>query len=132
MLRAKLGLFPFFYWVVVVRVKVGLFTNMFVLRFQKIRVFWVLWLVFESGFSFLYLLVYLRIFFVMLNLLLLSDLWLIVIYSSIANTGIIVLNVFGFYYIFSIFLYLGIVLRIIFLIIKVDNYLEMLLVVFFF
>ena len=38
-LIAKLGLFPFFYWVVVVRVKVGVVSNMFVLRLQKVAIF---------------------------------------------------------------------------------------------
>ena len=38
-LTAKLGLFPFFYWIVVVSIKIGLIGNLFVLRLQKIRVF---------------------------------------------------------------------------------------------
>lgn len=38
-LSAKLGLFPFFYWIVIVRVKVGFLGNLFVLRFQKVAVF---------------------------------------------------------------------------------------------
>ena len=38
-LVAKLGLFPFFYWIVVVRVKVGVVANMFVLSLQKIAIF---------------------------------------------------------------------------------------------
>lgn len=38
-LLAKLGLFPFFYWVIVVSVKLGVLGNMFVLRFQKFSVF---------------------------------------------------------------------------------------------
>ena len=39
LLAAKLGLFPFFYWVVVVRVKVGFIANLFVLRIQKVTIF---------------------------------------------------------------------------------------------
>jgi len=42
LLRAKLGLFPFFYWIVIVRVKVRLLGNLFIMRLQKIRVFWML------------------------------------------------------------------------------------------
>ena len=42
LLRAKLGLFPFFYWVIVVTVKIGFLGNIFVLRLQKFRVFWLI------------------------------------------------------------------------------------------
>jgi hypothetical protein len=42
LLRAKLGIFPFFYWIIVVSVKLGLLGNIFVLRFQKFSVFWLL------------------------------------------------------------------------------------------
>lgn len=38
-LCAKLGLFPFFYWIVVVSLKVGYVGNIFVLVLQKIPVF---------------------------------------------------------------------------------------------
>lgn len=38
-LIAKLGLFPFFYWVVIVRIKVGFIGNIFVLSLQKIVIF---------------------------------------------------------------------------------------------
>jgi len=39
LLSAKLGLFPFFYWIVIVRVKIGLLGNIFILRLQKVSVF---------------------------------------------------------------------------------------------
>jgi len=39
LLLAKLGLFPFFYWMVVVRIKVGLIANVFILGLQKVSVF---------------------------------------------------------------------------------------------
>jgi len=42
LLRAKLGIFPFFYWIIVVSVKLGLLGNIFVLRFQKFSVFWLI------------------------------------------------------------------------------------------
>ena len=132
LLRAKLGLFPFFYWIVVVRVKVGLIGNLFILRLQKIRVFWLFWLLLNSSFSFLYIFVYRRIFFVIVNLLLISDLWLLIVYSSIANTGMILLRVYGSHYIVIVFLYLRVIARIIYSVIKVDSYIELLLIIFFF
>lgn len=132
LLRAKLGLFPFFYWIIVVRVKIGMIGNLFVLRFQKIRVFWLLWLLIKSNLGFIYLFVYARIFFVIVNLLIITDLWLLLVYSSIANTGIIILSVYGSNYVYVMFLYLGVIFGIIYLIIKIDSYIELLLLVFFF
>jgi len=132
LLRAKLGLFPFFYWIVIVRVKVRLLGNLFIMRLQKIRVFWMLWLVMKASLRFIYILSYLRIFFVIVNLILIRDLWLLLVYSSIANTGIIVLGIFGDKYMFIIFLYLVMIFLIIYLILKLDSYIELLLLVFFF
>ena len=102
LLIAKLGLFPFFYWVVVVRIKIGLFGNIFVLRLQKIRVFWLLWLVGKFRLVLLISLVYCRIIFVVFSLLLVRDLWLLLVYSSIANTGILLIRVVGSNYIFIV------------------------------
>ena len=76
LLRAKLGLFPFFYWIVVVRVKVGIIGNMFVLGLQKFSVFWLFWLLMKASLDFVYFIVYLSVFFVIVNLLIVSDLWL--------------------------------------------------------
>jgi len=132
LLCAKLGLFPFFYWIVIVRVKVGLWGNLFVLRFQKIRVFWFLWLVMDISLNFIYLLVYLSIFFVVMRLIFIRDLWLLIIYSSIANTAIIVLSSLGDKYMFIVFLYLFVIFFIIFIILKLDNFIEILLLVFLF
>lgn len=132
LLRAKLGLFPFFYWIIVVRVKIGIIGNLFVLSLQKIRVFWLLWLLMKSNLAFIYLFVYARIFFVIVNLLIIRDLWLLLVYSSIANTGIIMLSVYGSNYVYVIFLYLGVIFGIIYIIIKIDSYIELLLLVFFF
>lgn len=131
-LTAKLGLFPFFYWVVVVRVKVGVVGNIFVLSLQKIGIFWMLWLVIRCSLSLLYLLVYGSIFFVVVNLLLVSDLWLLIVYSSIANTGMILLRILGSNYVFLIFLYLRVIFLIIYLIYKLDSYIEMVMLVFLF
>ena len=78
------------------------------------------------------MLVYLRIFFVIVNLLIVVDLWLLLVYSSIANTGIIILSVYGSQYVFVVLLYLRVILRIVYLIKNIDSYAEMLLVVFFF
>jgi hypothetical protein len=132
LLSAKLGLFPFFYWMIVVRVKVGIIGNLFILRLQKIRVFWLLWLLMKTNLGFIYLFVYASIFFVIVNLLIIRDLWLLLVYSSIANTGMIMLRVYGSNYIYVILLYLSVIFCIIYLIIKIDRYLELLLLVFFF
>lgn len=128
-LCAKLGLFPFFYWIVVVRLKVDYIGNIFVLVFQKIPVFWFLWLVYDSFLLLLILLAYSRIIFVLLNLLLVSDLWLLLVYSSIANTGIIMLSIYGHSYIIVVFIYLFILLRIIFIVKFFDSYFDLILVV---
>jgi len=132
LLRAKLGLFPFFYWIIVVRLKIGIIGNLFVLRFQKIRVFWLLWLLIKSNLGFIYLFVYASIFFVIINLLIITDLWLLLVYSSIANTGMIILRVYGSNYVYVIFLYLGVIFGIIYIIMKIDSYIELLLLVFFY
>jgi hypothetical protein len=132
LLSAKLGLFPFFYWIVVVTVKVGLFTNIFILSFQKISVFWILWLTLNVSLNLILLLVYLSLFFVIFNLLIISDLWLILVYSSIVNTGLILLRVFGIYYLFVVFMYLIIIFLIIFLIKFLNSYIEIIIIVFFF
>lgn len=128
-LCAKLGLFPFFYWIVVVSLKIGYAGNIFVLVLQKISVFWMFWLMYFSFLVLLLLLVYVRIFFVLVNLLMISDLWLLLVYSSIANTGILLLSIYGHYYVFSIFIYLFIVLIIVRMIKILDSYNNILLVV---
>lgn len=128
-LCAKLGLFPFFYWIVVVSLKIGYVGNIFVLVLQKISVFWMFWLMYSSFLVLLLLLVYVRIFFVLVNLLMISDLWLLLVYSSIANTGILLISIYGQYYVFSIFIYLFIVLIIISMIKILDSYNNILLVV---
>jgi hypothetical protein len=131
-LVAKLGLFPFFYWMVVVSVKVGFIGNIFVLGFQKIRVFWLFWLLCGKGLVFLYFLSYLSIFFVIVNLLVVRDLWLLIVYSSIANSGIIIISVEGSNYLIVVFLYLSIIMLIIYFIKISDSYIELILVIFFF
>jgi len=73
LLVAKLGIFPFFYWFVVVSVKLGVVGNIFVLSLQKVSVFWLIWLLYKMSLEFLYVLVYLGLFFVVVNLLLISD-----------------------------------------------------------
>ena len=132
LLCAKLGLFPFFYWIVIVRIKVSLFSNLFILSFQKVSVFWIIWLNLNIRINFILLIVYLRLFFIFFNLLIVTDLWLLIVYSSIVNTGLIVLRVFGSYYLIVISLYLLIIFFILYLIIKLDSYREILLIVFLF
>jgi len=131
-LVAKLGLFPFFYWVVVVSVKVGFIGNMFVLSLQKVSIFWLFWLMLSCGLGMLYFIVYSRVFFVILNLLMVRDLWLLIVYSSIANSSIILLGVLGSHYVLLIFLYLFVILFVIYLMIKIDSYIELVVLVFFF
>lgn len=128
-LCAKLGLFPFFYWIVVVRLKVNYLRNIFILGLQKVPVFWFLWLVYDSLLLLILLLVYFSIFFVLINLLLISDLWLLLVYSSIANTGLLLFSIYGSYYLLSIFIYLSIVIFIIFCIKFLDRYSNILFVV---
>lgn len=129
---AKLGLFPFFYWIIVVRVKIGYYGNYFVLALQKLPVFWIFWLINNYTTLLLLLICYLRIIFVLINLLLISDLWLLLIYSSIANSGFLLISVLGSHYFVSIFLYLIIVFSIIYYIQVSDSYYDIILVVFMF
>jgi hypothetical protein len=132
LLSAKLGVFPFFYWIVVVRVKVSFFANIFVLRLQKYSVFWLLWLVYDVSLTYLYLYVYLGVFFVVFRLLIIRDLWLLLIYSSVSNTAMILLRLYGSNYFFVYVLYLTIILLIIFMVWKINSFIEGLLIVFFF
>lgn len=90
------------------------------------------WLVISCRLSLLYFLVYLRIFFVVLSLVIVRDLWLLIVYSSIANTGIILIRVIGSQYIFLILLYLRVIFFIIYLVRKLDSYIEYILLIFFF
>jgi len=117
---------------VIVRVKVGVLRNMFVLSLQKFSVFWLVWLTINVRIVLVYVLVYFRIFFVVVSLLHIRDLWLLLVYSSIVNTGIIVIRVFGSNYFFVLCLYLLIILGILYLVKEMDSYMEILLVVFFF
>lgn len=132
LLCAKLGLFPFFYWIVVVSVKVELYGNIFVLGLQKIRVFWLVWLTLTVRSGFIYLMAYLRIFFVILRLLMISDFWLLLVYSSIANTGILLISTLGSNFIIAIGLYLAIIMSIIYSVKQFRSYTELILVVFIF
>ena len=129
---AKLGLFPFFYWIIVVRVKIGFYGNYFVLALQKLPVFWIFWLINNYSTFLLLWICYLRVFFVLINLLLISDLWLLLIYSSIANSRLLLISVLGSHYFISIFLYIIIVLFIIYYIQTSDSYYDIMLVVFMF
>lgn len=128
-LLAKLGIFPFFYWVVVVSMKVGIWGNIFVLALQKLPVFWLFWLLNTSSIFLLYCFCYLGMVFIVINLRLVVDLWLLLVYSSIANTGLLLLRSLGSYYLVNVILYLSVVRIIILLISRRNNYSEILLVV---
>jgi hypothetical protein len=132
LLVAKLGIFPFFYWMVVVSLKVGFLGNIFVLSLQKISVFWILWLISNIRLRFLYFIVYLSLFFVIVNLLIVSDFWLLLVYSSIGNTGMLLLGCYGMYYIYVVIFYLFVIIIIIYLVKMCDSYIEIILVLFFF
>lgn len=131
-LAAKLGVFPFFYWIILVRVKVGFVANIFVLSLQKIVVFRLFWLVYNLSFMFLILFVYLSLIFVVVSLLIISDLWLLLVYSSIGNTAIILIRVVGSHYLVAVFLYITIIFFIIFIMKTSSSLVEVLLLVFFF
>lgn len=132
LLIAKLGLFPFFYWIVVVSVKIGYLGNIFVLGLQKIRVFWMLWLYNNISLIYLYFFCYISLFFVVIRLSIISDIWLFLVYSSIANTGIIILSLNGVYYYYVVILYLRLIIFIIFLIKYSYSFIEIIFIVYFF
>lgn len=129
---AKLGLFPFFYWLVLVSIKTRILTNFFILIFQKLPSLWLFWLTRHISISSLYLFVYLNIFFVIINLILVSDLWLLLVYSSISNTSLLLLRVQSSFYFLSIFIYLFVLIRILTLLWKRNSSNEVLMVTFFF
>ena len=131
-LLAKLGLFPFFYWLVIVKIKVRLLVNFFILGLQKLPALWLLWLLIKSSYLIVYLIVYLNIFFVMLNLMRISDLWLLLVYSSISNTRLLIFRIEGAFYFVSIFIYLFTVMSIILSLLKSCSYEEIILVIFIF
>lgn len=132
LILGKLGIFPFYYWMVVVSLKIGIFGNVFVLGLQKVRVFRMLWLGLNVRITLIYLIVYIRVFFVILSLLIVSDFWLILVYSSIANTAILVIRVVGSNYFFSMILYLTVVVIIVISVAKIASYNEILIVIFIF
>jgi hypothetical protein len=117
---------------VVVRIKVGLIANVFILGLQKVSVFWMFWLVLDLNLRFLFFLLYLRIFFVIINLILVVDLWLLLVYSSIANTGIIVFASLGSNYICLVFLYLSVIIAMILILKNSTSYSELVFILFFF
>lgn len=131
-LIAKLGIFPFFYWIIVVRIKVGYLGNIFVLGFQKLRVFWLLWLNNNISFFYLYFFCYLSLFFVVVRLTIVSDIWLFLVYSSIANSGILLLRINGVYYYIIVIFYLVWIIIIILLIKFSDNFMNIIFIVYMF
>jgi len=75
---------------------------------------------------------YMSLFFVVVRLLLVRDLWLLLVYSSIANRGIIMMGVIGSQYLFIVGLYLRVIIFIIVILKYRESYNEILMVVFFF
>ena len=87
---------------VVVSIKIGVYGNIFVLALQKIPVFWLFWVLRENYINILFLCTYLGILFVTISLRLVTDLWLLLVYSSIANTGLLLLSRLGSFYLCNI------------------------------
>ena len=112
--------------------KVGFVGNIFILGFQKIPVFWLMWLTQDFNLRLLLILTYFTIIFVLINLLLVTDIWLLLVYSSIVNTGLLLIRVWGSHFIFAVFLYLIVVILIIFILIKINSNFDLLIVVFLF
>lgn len=131
-LLAKLGMFPFFYWIIVVSIKVSYLGNVFILTLQKLRVFWLLWLYRNVRLVYLYFFNYLRLFFVVISLITVVDFWLFLVFRSIANSGLIVVRVLGSNYFFLLILYLCVVVFIIIFIYLSFSMRERIIVVFFF
>lgn len=61
-----------------------------------------------------------------------TDLWLLLIYSSIVNTSLLLCSIYGRHYLIIVFLYLRIISLIIWLIIHMMSYFDLLLIVFMF
>lgn len=131
-LIAKLGIFPFFYWIVVACLKTDINANLFILVFQKISVFWLFWLLNSFRLVFLYIFSYLSLFFVVFSLIYVTDIWLLIVYSSIANSSLLIVRFVGLGAWSSLFLYLFIVLSIIFYLKIRVSYYELILVLYFF
>ena len=113
-LLGKLGIFPFFYWLVVVVLKVGLWGRIMVLVWQKISSFWMFWLVREVRVGMIVLVVYISLVFVFLSLLMVVDLWLLIIYSSIRNSSLILISLYGDNYMNVVIFYLGVLFLVLF------------------
>lgn len=131
-LLAKLGVFPFFYWVVVVSVKVSILRNIFILVLQKVRLVWIIWLVINWDVFKVIMLVYLGLVFGVIMLVGVRDLWLFLIYSSVVNSSLLVIVVYGNYMIRIMFLYFLMVVSVIVWLILSDNFLRMFSVVYYF
>lgn len=132
LLLAKLGLFPFFYWILVVCIKIRYLGNMFVLVLQKLSVFWLIWLFINVSFFYLYFFNYLRLFFVVISLIMVTDLWLFLVFRSIGSSGLIIIRVVGSHYFYLIFLYFLVIFCIIIFVYYSFSFQERLIVIFFF
>lgn len=131
-LCAKLGIFPFFYWIVIASVKRDVNRNMFILVLQKLRVFWLFWLLNSFSLIYLYFFSYVSIFFVVLRLIYIRDVWLLLVYSSIVNSSLLLISFIGMGSWISIGIYFSIVLIILFYLKYRRSYYEVLLVLYFF
>ncbi len=131
-LFAKIGFFPFTYWVVVVTRKMSYLGNMFILGWQKFPLFWIIWLVGISNFPIYLLFLYLTMLFSSIRLWAVTDLWLLLVHSSIINTALLVFLSLRAYYSLAVRVYMVMVISIVYLISKITNQSHFLGVIFIF
>lgn len=128
----KLGLFPFFYWVIIVSLKVDILLNIFILGLQKISMFWLFWLTIPYDSIILLLIFYLGLFFVFFSLVSIADLWLLIVYSSVVRTSFLVVSMGAGYFWLAFFFYCFVLILILVLIKFSFSYLHIVIVVYFF
>jgi len=122
LLVAKLGVAPLHFWIVIISVKVALLSNVFIMGLQKMGVVWIIWLMVELDMWFVVLIVILGVLVSFIRVFNVRDLWLLMVYSSVANTGLIIFSMMSrkFYVVF--FLYLVIFVLMMRLLIFVKSY----------
>jgi len=121
-LAAKLGLAPFHFWVVLVRVKMMFISNMFVLGLQKLGLLWLFWLIVDLRLVFIRFLVFLGVMVTFISVFNICDLWLLIVYSSVANTRLIVFSFLGDKFISVFLIYLFVFIMIVGLLIFLKSY----------
>lgn len=129
---AKLGVFPFFYWMVVSSLKVDLNANLFILVLQKFSVFWLFWLMNNVSLIVLFFFSYLSLFFVVVSLVYVNDIWILIVYSSVANSSLLLISFIGLGSWNSLLIYICLTLVILFFLKFSSSYYDIILVLYFF